>query len=117
METRIIKCRKLCSKNSFIRLSDFWIHTHKHSLLPPPRLLKHSLGKWATNQKEVVFSAKWAETPDDHTFKELKINRDLFFRYKIGKNATAFQFQINLFRYRTEQAENTISLSTEQTRD
>lgn len=49
------------------------------------------------------------------TFKEFK--RDEFFIYEIGENATAFQCQINLFSYWTEQAENTISLSTEQARD
>lgn len=46
-----------------------------------------------------------------------KFERDAFFIYKIGENATAFQCQINLFSYWTEQAANTISLSTEQARD
>lgn len=46
------------------------------------------------------------------------ILKDTFsYMYKIGENATAFQFQINLFVYWTEQAENTVSLSTEHTRD
>lgn len=83
----------------FIRFLDSYTQTQSP---PSPRLSKHSLGKW--------FSAKWAETPDDHIFKEFKIERGLFFIYKIGENATTFQFQINLFSYWTEQAKNTISL-------
>lgn len=53
-----------------------FIHTNTTSSLPWS--LNHSLGKLSTNQKEVIFSAKWAETPDDHIFNEFNIKRYFF---------------------------------------
>lgn len=50
------------------------------------------------------------------SLRNLRLKETYVFIYKTEENATAFQFQMNLFRYWTEQAKNTTSLSTGQTR-
>lgn len=88
-------------------------YTHTVSSLPT---IIPSLGKLFMHKKEIIFSAKWAKSPDAHIFKEFKIER-LVYMCKTGQNATAFQFHVNLCGSWSEQGKNTISLPSEHTTD